>query len=543
LSSPSSPSSDEQIAQLTAALERTRELAARTEAALNQQRDFLEKAQEVAHIGSWIAELDGSDGLTWSREMYRILEHPAGDQPTRTQAMASYVHPDDRDAVRAARETAIATGQAFDIEHRILTSTGIVRWVHTRANLVRDANGQPRRMVGTLQDITQRRELEEELRQSQKLEAIGRLAGGISHDLNNALTIIIGYAELAANALSNNDPVRHDVHEIRRAAERAESVTRQLLAFSRKQWLEPRIFQLSEAAQDIGRMLDRLVGPSVELTTVVAPDLPPIYGDRGQIEQAIVNLAVNACDAMPDGGKITIRLAVVDLDDAFVRAHQPMPAGRYVELSVADTGHGMTPETRAHIFEPFFTTKEVGRGTGLGLAMVYGTVKQSGGFIFVDSEPRLGAVFRLYFPPATPQRASHTSSASAVAPVHGVTVLVVEDEPGVRSLVVAALTREGFRVLQADSGRAALAVAEGAGRIDVLLTDVTMPEMTGLELADSLSQTREEMRVVVMSGHAENAIHLPHLRRPAAFLPKPFTPNELRRQLYAVLASTADQLE
>ena len=538
-----SPDTNDEVARLTAALKATRDRAARTEKELDEQREFLEKAQEVAHIGSWIADLDGSDRLTWSREMYRILGHPEGDQPSRTRAMAAFVHPDDREAVRAAREAAMASGQPFEIEHRVLTPTGALRWVHTRANLVRDAEGRPIRMVGTLQDITQRRELEEELRQSQKLEAIGRLAGGISHDLNNALTIIIGYAELALSALAEGDPVRQDVQEIRRAAERAESVTRQLLAFSRKQWLEPRVFQLSDAVQDLTRMLGRLIGPTVRLNTFVEVDLPHIYGDRGQIEQAIVNLAVNACDAMLDGGTITIRVQAVDVDAAFVRAHQPMAPGRYVELSVADTGHGMTPETRAHIFEPFFTTKEVGRGTGLGLAMVYGTVKQSGGFIFVDSKPLEGAVFRLYFPPAAPQHVSPASGPGVAAPVHGVTVLVVEDEPGVRSLVVAALTKEGFRVLQAESGRIALALAAEAGLIDVLLTDVTMPEMSGLELAATLARTQEGLRVVIMSGQNENAITLPHLRRPAEFLRKPFTPKELRQKIHTVLDDAGDRLK
>jgi CheY-like chemotaxis protein len=287
-------------------------------------------------------------------------------------------------------------------------------------------------------------------------------------------------------------------------------------------------------------MLDRLVGPNIELALSVDSHLPPIYGDRGQLEQAIINLAVNACDAMPAGGKITIRAAVVDIDGTFARARQPMAAGRYVELSVADTGSGITPEVRAHMFEPFFTTKEIGRGTGLGLAMVYGTVKQSRGFIFVESDPGKGATFHLYFPPAQSPRARVTRP-NAAAAAHGVTILVVDDEPGVRGLVISALNKEGFRVLQADSSKSALAVAKEAGRIDVLLTDVKMPEMTGLDLVASLAATHENLGVVVMSGHPQSLIALPQLRRPAEFLSKPFTPNELRQRLYAVLSSTTDQ--
>jgi len=474
--------------------------------------------------------------------MFRILGETQSDGvSTRTQAMMRYVHPDDREPLRIARETALSTGQTLEIDHRVVTTEGVVRWVHTRADVVRDANGRPIRMVGTLQDITDRRELEEALRQSQKLEAIGRLAGGISHDLNNALTIIIGYAELVAGASGLSEPVRQDVEHIRRAAERAESITRQLLAFSRKQWLEPRVFQVGDAVQDLGRMLDRIVGPRVELVTSVDKNLPAIYGDRGQIEQAIVNLAVNACDAMPAGGRVTLRAAVVDADASFVRSHQPMTPGRFVEISVADNGHGMTADVLAHVFEPFFTTKDVGRGTGLGLAMVYGTVKQSGGFIFVDSQPNQGSIFRLYFPPAPSGRLPADARSSSPAPIHGVTVLVVEDEPGVRGLVSAALRKEGYLVLQAESGKAAIDAAAQAGRIDVLLTDVSMPGMTGIELAGILSRTHEDMRVIVMSGHPPSLVKLPKLHKPVEFLAKPFTPHELRQRLYAVLADVTNQ--
>ena len=535
------PSADEQIASLTAALKATRDLASRTATALEHQREFLEKAQEVAHIGSWVAELDGSDRLTWSKEMFRILGETQDSPSTRTEAMSRYVHPDDREPLRVAREAAIASGQSLEIDHRVITTSGAVRWVHTRADIVLDVAGRPVRMVGTLQDITERRELEEALRQSQKLEAIGRLAGGISHDLNNALTIIIGYAELVVGSLHPSDSVRQDVEHIRRAAERAESITRQLLAFSRKQWLEPRVFPVGEAVLDLGRMLDRIVGPRIELVTLVDQQLPPIYGDRGQIEQAIVNLAVNACDAMPAGGRVTLQASVINADATFVRAHQPMTPGRFVEISVADTGHGMPPEVLAHVFEPFFTTKDVGRGTGLGLAMVYGTVKQSGGFIFVDSEPNRGSVFRLYFPPAPSGQLWVDSRTNSPAPVHGVTVLVVEDEPGIRELVSASLRKEGYLVLQAESGKAAIDAAAQAGRIDVLLTDVAMPGMSGLELASTLARTHRDMRVVVMSGHPRHLVSLPNLQAPVEFLAKPFTPHELRQRLNAVLADVTDQ--
>jgi PAS domain S-box-containing protein len=505
--------------------------AVRTEQSLEQHRAFLEKAQQVAHIGSWVAELDGSDHLTWSTETHRILGVPLTGARTRAQAMAEFVHPDDRDAVRRMSEAAVRSDQPYDIEHRIVRGDGSIRWVHTRADLLRGEDGKPLRMIGTLQDITDRRELEEQLRQAQKLEAIGRLAGGIAHDLNNALTAIAGYTELSLEALDQNHPARADVLEIRRAAERAESVTRQLLAFSRKQLLEPRVFFLSDSMTNLARMLERLLGNGVDLKTVVAPDVPPIYGDPGQIDQAIINLAVNARDAMPDGGRLTLAVSVVDVDEAFSRAHQPMTPGRYVELAVIDTGVGMDEETQAHVFEPFFTTKEVGKGTGLGLAMVYGTVKQSGGYIFVESEVGRGTSFRLYFHPA-PGADCTRGAAGPKDAASARTVLVVEDESSVRNLVVAALKNEKCRVLQAASGFEALKLAAAeTGRIDLLLTDASMPGMSGIELANTLLRQRPDIRVIVMSGYVDDSLTLSGASEPVTLLPKPFTPRDVRQKI------------
>jgi len=368
--------------------------------------------------------------------------------------------------------------------------------------------------------------------QQQKLEAIGQLAGGIAHDLNNALTAIIGYAELALNTLEDGHSARPDVQEIRRAASRAESVTRQLLAFSRKQLLEPRLFSLAESVTNLGRMLDRLLGSQITLKTIVPPDLPSIFGDPGQIEQAILNIAVNARDAMPDGGRLTMALAVVEIDEAYARVHRPMQPGRHVELSISDTGHGMSPETQAHIFEPFFTTKGVGKGTGLGLAMVYGTVKQSGGYIFVDSELGRGSTFRLYFPPARHQQAPAAEPSPHVEAAASKLILVVEDEGPVRNLVVTALRRKGYQVLHASSGADALAIAGAESRtIDLLLTDASMPGMSGIDLARSLRQQRPDILVVIMSGYTSDTLNLGSLGEAIMLLPKPFTPRELQQKI------------
>jgi PAS domain S-box-containing protein len=512
--------------------------AARMTRELAQERAFLEKAQEVAHVGSWVAELTGIPSLTWSAETYRIFGVPLSKVPNSFDDFGQYIHPDDRDAVTRAAEAARSGAVPYDVEHRILRRDGDVRWVHEKADVVWAADGTPLRMIGTVQDITERRHLEEQLRQAQKLEAIGRLAGGVAHDLNNALTAIVGYTELALGALLPDDPARPDVQEIKRGAERAESVTRQLLAFSRKQLLEPRVFYASESIAMLGRMLERLLGAGITLKTIATPSLPPIYGDPGQIEQALINLAVNARDAMPDGGQLTLQVARAQVDEAFARAHQPMAAGEYVEISVSDSGHGMSPEIQAHIFEPFFTTKGVGKGTGLGLAMVYGTVKQSGGYIFVESDEGRGTTFRLYFPPARLKETQPAAAPPDTADAGEVTILVTEDEPAVRTLVVSALKSEGYRVLFAASGDEALAVAaKASGRIHLLLTDANMPGMTGVELAAALAPMRPGLKVVVMSGYTSESLSVPGLDECVALLPKPFTPRDLKQKVRDVLGS------
>jgi two-component system cell cycle sensor histidine kinase/response regulator CckA len=505
--------------------------------ALEHHRAFLEQAQEVAHIGSWVAELDGSDRLGWSAESHRIFGVPPGTFEETSEAFYAFLHPDDRDAVRAASRAAIANGAPYDIEHRVVRPDGTVRWVHEQANILRDAQGRPRRMIGTVQDVTDRRLLEDQLRQSQKMEAIGRLAGGIAHDLNNALTAIAGYAELALGEVSPAHPARADVEEIRRAAERAGSVTRQLLAFSRKQLLEPRIFDLNDTITDIARMISRLLGTDIHVQTRLSNGSLTVVGDPGQVEQAVINLAVNARDAMPAGGQLVLTTGMETVNDPFARTHVPMPAGSYVVLSVTDSGHGMSRDTQARIFEPFFTTKDVGKGTGLGLSMVYGTMKQSGGFIFVDSEIDRGTTFRLYFPPAAPKPAAPAPLAGRDEHPRGnETLLIAEDETAVRNLVASALRRDGYQVLLASSAEEALALADAHdGRIDLLLTDAIMPGKSGLELANLMVARRPGLPVIVMSGYTEESLSIAGLTEPVSLLQKPFTPRGLCRRIREVL--------
>ena len=508
--------------------------AVRTEQALEQHRASLEKAQEIGHIGSWVAELDRSDRLEWSAETHRIFGVPLGQFEGSNAAFFAFVHPDDRASVRTASDAATAESRAYDIEHRVVRPDGTVRWVHEKAGMVRDPQGRPLRLVGTVQDITERRLLEDQLRQSQKMEAIGRLAGGIAHDLNNALTTIAGYAELALGELASDHAARADVEEIRRAAERAGSVTRQLLAFSRKHLLEPRVFDLNETIAAIARLLSRLLGADVEVQTRLDGPPLPVLGDPGQIEQAVINLAVNARDAMPGGGRLVLATARETVDEAFARSHVPMTRGEYIVLRVSDSGHGMPSETQARIFEPFFTTKDVGKGTGLGLSMVYGTLKQIGGFIFVDSAVDRGTTFRLYFPPAAVPRpaAGESPKPRARERAGPQTLLIVEDEPSVRNMVASALRHDGYRLLIASSAEEALTIADAHdGPIDLLLTDAMMPGKSGVELANLMAVRRPATPVIVMSGYTDETLDVPGMKEPIALLQKPFTPRELRRRI------------
>ena len=507
----------------------------RAAAALEQHRAFLEKAQEVAHIGSWVADLAEPQRLGWSRETHRIFGVPSGEFDGTAEAFFSYVHPQDRDAVRTASQAAKRDGVPYDIEHRIVRLDGTVRWVREQADVVRDADGRATRMVGTVQDITERRLLEEQLRQSQKMEAIGRLAGGIAHDLNNALTAIAGYAELALGAIADGT-ARTDVQEIRRAAERAGSVTKQLLAFSRRQLLEPRVFSLNDAVAAVVRLLSRLLGSDVVVRSALGTSVPPVLGDPGQVEQAIINLAVNARDAMPEGGSLTLETAEVDVDEACARAHVPMTPGHYSVLRVTDTGHGMSRETQSRIFEPFYTTKAIGKGTGLGLSMVYGTMKQIGGFIFVDSEIGRGTTFSLYFPPAPTVKVTATPPAADGERRGQDTLLVVEDEPAVRNLVASSLRNEGYHLLLASSAEEALELVETyPGRIDLLVTDAIMPGRSGVDLIRELTGRLPGLPVILMSGYTEETLPLRDLGDTITLLQKPFTPSDLRRRIRTIL--------
>ncbi len=390
------------------------------------------------------------------------------------------------------------------------------------------------RAWGTQRDVTEQRRLEDQARQSQKMEAVGQLAGGIAHDFNNLLTAILGNTQLLLRDLPPGDASRADVEEIRKASDRAAALTRQLLAYSRRQMLQPEVLDLNAVVADMDRMLRRLIGEHLEfVTSSTADDLGRVRADRSQIEQVIVNLALNARDAVPEGGTVTIETGNASLDEAFVRTHLGSVAGAYVMLAISDTGTGMDAAVRAHLFEPFFTTKPVGKGTGLGLATVYGVVKQSGGYITVDTAPGRGSRFTVYLPrlAAAGSPAALPNRAEPPAARRGSeTVLIVEDEEAVLTLTHRALEAQGYTVLAAAGGADAARVAERyGGTIDLLLTDVVMPGMSGRELAALLAARRPGMRVVYMSGYAgDAAVH-------GSFLQKPFAPDTLARKVREVL--------
>jgi two-component system, cell cycle sensor histidine kinase and response regulator CckA len=392
--------------------------------------------------------------------------------------------------------------------------------------------------LGYAFDISERVHLERQLRQAQKMEAVGRLAGGVAHDFNNLLTVITGYCELLLNRVDADDPLRHEVDEIKKAGERAASLTRQLLAFSRRQVLQPRVLDLNVVVAEMEKMLRRVIGEDIELSTHAAGDLGRVKADPGQIEQVILNLAVNARDAMPSGGRLTLQTDNVTLDETEARRRMGAVPGRYVMLVISDTGKGMDAETQAHLFEPFYTTKEQGKGTGLGLAMVYGIIRQSGGNIWVSSEVDKGTTFKIYLPYVQqPADAMRPAGARTRAPGGTETILVVEDEEVVRVLVRDILRRHGYTVVEAPDGpHARLMSMDHLGPIHLLLTDIVMPRMGGRELASILAPSRPEMRILYMSGYTDDEIvHHGVKDDGAPFLQKPFTPDALAFKVREVL--------
>jgi len=412
--------------------------------------------------------------------------------------------------------------------------------VHLSTSVINDSGGYPIALIGVATDITERKRLETQLQQSQKLEAIGKLAGGIAHDFNNLLTVIQGYSDLLLAKISVNDPINNQIRQIYDAANRAESLTGQLLAFSRKQLMKPRVIDLNHLINEMEDMLERLIGADINFVINLSSELGMIKADSGQIEQVIMNLAVNARDAMQNGGILTFETLNTKIDHRFKDDYPEAIVGNYIELKISDSGFGMDKETQAHIFEPFFTTKEKGAGTGLGLATVYGIIKQSGGYIYVQSELTKGTTFNLYFPRVDEPLDSEEKEKIADANLYGnETILVVEDQNEVRQLIIDALKIYGYNVLEAPHcGSALLTCEKYQGKIDLIISDIVMPQMNGQELVERLIPLQPQMKVLFISGYSENVFSDRNTLDPGmSYVQKPFTPMELLGKLRHVLDS------
>jgi len=504
--------------------------------ALRASEARLLEAQRVARIGSF--EWDVRAETLWlSDEMYRVLGRERGVEEHGFAILLDQIHTEDREGIDAAVNAWGSEQAPSALECRIVRKDGSTCHVRVQPRLERGADGEPERFLGTIQDITEARELEDQLRQAQKLEAVGRLAGGVAHDFNNLLTVITGYGESLLADLEGEPQLA--AKEVCLAAERASALTGQLLAFSRRQLLQPRVLDLNGVVRELEGMLRRLVGDAVECQLSLDPSLGRVMADAGQIERIVLNLSLNARDAMPHGGRLTIQTCELDSLPDRVGAAVGSDPVRYVRLSVSDDGCGMDPETRARIFEPFFTTKDAGRGTGLGLSTVYGIVKQSDGEIRVRSAPGRGTTVEVYLPrvegleePAPP--GSYEPGAEHMGDE---TILVVEDEEPVRRMTCRALERSGYRILEAGDGAEALALARRhQDSLDLVLTDLVMPEMGGVALVERLREERPGIRVLFMSGYAHHpdweAAALP---ADAALLEKAFGPRELTRKVRQTL--------
>jgi two-component system, cell cycle sensor histidine kinase and response regulator CckA len=509
----------------------------RAEDALRRSEADHRELVEHAPLGIYRSTPDGRL-LAVNPALVAMLGYDSSDDLLRLNVSSVYADKAERERLKS--EAARLGEATAEVEWRRKDGKGIVVRLHARA--ARSPTGKAEHFDALADDVTEERSLERQFRQAQKMEAVGRLAGGVAHDFNNALTAISGYSDLLLEDLEPDDPKRADVAEIRAAAQRAAGLTRQLLAFSRKQVLQTRVLDLNDVVRGLDKMLRRLIGEDVRLEIALSETPAVVRADAGQLEQVILNLAVNARDAMPEGGRLTIETANLEFDDAYARDHQEVSRGRYSMLAVSDTGAGMDAEVLSHLFEPFFTTKEAGKGTGLGLATVYGIVKQSGGSIWTYSEPGHGAVFKIYLPHLDePHEAQESATAGHPAAGGRETVLLVEDDDAVREIVWRALSGRGYTVLRAPGGSAALEVAGAHPEaIDLLLTDLVMPGMTGRELASALSAERPGLRVLFMSGYTDDAV-IRHgvLGAGMPYLEKPFTPEPLFRKVRAVLDAPA----
>jgi PAS domain S-box-containing protein len=510
--------------------------ARRATEALKKTETSLAAAQRIAHLGSWEMDLTNAEDLNsnplyWSDETYRIFGLEPRQVPVTSEFFFSCIHPDDRPAIKDMVSSAFRNNASYDVEHRILLPGGAERVVRQRAEFAFDDSGKPLQMRGIVIDITERKQLEEQLRQSQKMEAIGQLAGGMAHDFNNILTVTHGHALLLLGEKGLSKSAKESAQQIAQAAERAAGLTRPLLAFSRQQVMQFRRLDLNEVLNGMTMMLGRILGEDIALQIKYWPQPAMVQADASMIEQVLLNLAVNAREAMPKGGQLAIDASITDLNPNRPASHPEAGAGQFVCLRVVDNGGGISPENLRRIFEPFFTTKEAGKRTGLGLATVYGIVKQHQGWVEAESEPGKGATFRIYLPVSKEQDGSPEKRPVKPSVRGGTeTILVVEDEAPVRELVCKILTGYGYKVLPAPSGVKALELwRRSKGKIDLLLTDLVLPDqLNGRELAEKLRKSRAKLKVIFSSGYSPDVVGKDFvLQRGQHFLQKPYDLHKL----------------
>ena len=524
-----------QLKRLLPAIERElRE--ARGRAALRASEASYAHLVERAPVGIYRSSPAGRF-LSVNAALVRILGYDSAADVLRLD-LARDVYADPAERQRLLDRDTYTDREYDEVEATWKRKDGRLLSVQLSVRAVRKGAGEVEYYETFVRDVTEQRRLQQQLVQSQKMEAVGRLAGGIAHDFNNLLTVITSYSDLLLQDLGGEDPKREDVEQVRKAAEGAAALTRQLLAFSRQQVLAPRVVSLSVVVQGVEKMLRRVIGEDVDLVTALDLNVGSVKADVGQLEQVLMNLAVNARDAMPTGGKLTIETANVEHDPDYAREREAALLRRFVMLAVSDTGIGMDEATKARIFEPFFTTKEPGKGTGLGLATVYGIVQQSGGFIWVYSEPGHGTTFKIYLPQVeAPLEGRAVGAAPGDLPRGTETILLVEDAAAVRAVTRQVLERQGYTVLEAAHGAAALQTAAGhPGPIHLLLTDVVMPVLSGRQLADQLARLRPDAKVLYASGYTDDAV-VRHgvLEAGISYLQKPFTADSLARKVREVL--------